>query len=426
MFTPLLSPAMTNATSAFSPAVSTSNLKSTADSSQTVPSHQDPFTPLTSPALRPQNGGTVNAANAHHGVAGHPQQPPPLQNQQLAALMGAVDMSQIANFQAQAAAAFVQGQRQILQSLGLGHLVESPAALAAILQQSAAVQQQQQQPHSASTPSSNAGDQSLPPPRDPAFKPAKGRGASRTSSKARPSPIMRPMNSSSGGQNGSTKSSAAASPQRPKRSAINTCIAAQVSHSQSAPPSATASPMFPPSVFSSSGPQPMSHLSLNESPSPIDLAAMFKSSPAAGSSSNSDSQPNSLTQHSSTSFGPITPSTLMNLPDDVSMLHGLSPALQSVPEQQNEDIALPASSSSSSEMSGRNRRAAPQRQDTVMAAPAEKRSASQKLSTKRSAYVQHPHQELPSAVFSGGSAIAITKHKGKAKAKHAGASLLSS
>lgn len=181
-------------------------------------------------------------------------------------------------------------------------------------------------------------DQQLPPPqssRDAAQRSSRGRGASRTAPKTRPSPIMRPMT-------GSSAPSPQQQQQPPSRSRKQSTAGGASSHSSST----DASPRFPASVFSSTGAQPLSHLTLDESPSPIDLSSMLgsqKSRSASSSPPEHDAKHNHGAHHhhhqgsassvmNGAEYAPITPSTLMNLPDELSILHGLSPALNPVPE----------------------------------------------------------------------------------------------
>jgi hypothetical protein len=237
----------------------------------------DRFSPLSSPAIMPQYTSAPPAAA-----------PQPQQIRALQSLLSQATGQAQSDTSQQHVAAFLQGQRQVLQAMGFGHLLFQPDDLQSNLTRLL---------HDAGAGAAEAGssgESSSSHQHEPKLlSSGRGRGASRTAVKSRPSPIIKPLNG------------------RPhsRRTSISN--------------STYNSPSFPPSVYSSVGPLPMSMSSsavLEESPSPIDINSFVHSSEPM--------RPASALQHFSTSDGnrPITPASLMNMSGDINLLAGLSPS----------------------------------------------------------------------------------------------------
>lgn len=335
---------------------------SSAPSSISHGAPSDFFSPLTSPALRPQpNPAQPNAALQR------------LIDQ--ASLLGIMD----GQSQAQAAAAFLQGQRHALHSLGLSH-INSPEQFTHLIQQHLGQSQQAAIPRSSESSSSNSisgasgvdspayATSSVAQPASASSVPAKninstarsqkeapkaGRGASRSSAKTRPSPIIRPTNTTRGSNTTALHGHTA---RKPSITSISPAVL--VNPAKSAPSTAANSPAFPPSVFSSVGPSAMSAAaSYLESPSPVDLSGNTAFNPVEPSYRSlsddtiplsllpmSSQQPTSTDTNHSGRYSPMTPAVMMNLSNSLPAHAGESHG-QNVDVAVEDDIASNANAS---------------------------------------------------------------------------------
>lgn len=281
--------------------------------------HADAFSPLTSPAIRPQDMMTDNNSSAVQNLA----------DQTNLLGLGALNPAQDSSDQLQSAMAYMQGQQQVLRAMGLGHLLNNnpplPSAGQPLVPGTYLSQDIQQQ-----IPTPTMNETQMPSTSSSRSETSsKGRGASRTAPKTRPSPIIKPLGRSV---------------HRDKASSIS-----GPSSSRRPLPSSTASSTYASPLLDPIG---TTNSLTDESPSPVDLNLSGTTPGFPQDTTNGYQQyqtppldhiMSSLSRCSQAQYAPVTPASIMNLPANVSLMQGLSPVIN--PEyNEPAPVAMPKAS----------------------------------------------------------------------------------